>query len=57
MNVAHVLTPLQVELKAFRITEGPAIPKMPSSLDIEPIELTLFNGQTSKPFPQRECHF
>lgn len=34
-----------------------AMQKMPSCLEIEPIELTLFNGQTSKPFPQRGCHF
>lgn len=38
----------------------PAIPKKLNILEIELIELTLFNGQTSKPFPKEnaisECH-
>lgn len=46
--------------KAFSFMKRPAIPKTPNILEIELIELTLFNGQTSKPFPKEnaisECH-
>lgn len=37
------------------------MPEVPKGFEIEPIELTLFNGQTSEPFPPKEnaiseCH-
>lgn len=32
---------------------GLDMPEVPKGFEIEPIELTLFNGQTSEPFPPK----